>query len=195
MKEKKQSLTFKLLKRFNLISDEEKFGNISMVTFISFVFKRILVLLLYKYSYSSMLLDSWNFKFIRARIWRYFGCKIGTNVSIGNNVAMDYGFANLIEIGDNVMIANRCLLLCHKRDLSNFKKGDDPTKLAYKVSGIKLENNCQIGMGVVILPGITVGEGAVVGANSLVTKDVEPWTIVAGQPAKLIRRIENKYDE
>jgi chloramphenicol O-acetyltransferase type B len=48
---------------------------------------------------------------------------------------------------------------------------------------------------VVILPGITVGEGAVVGANSLVTKDVEPWTIVAGQPAKLIRRIENKYDE
>jgi acetyltransferase-like isoleucine patch superfamily enzyme len=142
-----------------------------------------------------MLFDSWNFKFIRARIWKFIGCKIGNNVSIGNNVAMDYGFANLIEIGNNVIITNRCLFLCHKRDLSNFKKGDDPTKLAYKVSGIKLENNCQIGMGAVILPGITVGEGAVVGANSLVTKDVEPWTIVAGQPAKLIRRIENKYDE
>ena len=189
MKEKKLSLTFKFLKRFNLISSEEKFGNISIVTFIRFVFKRFLVLLLYKYSYSSMLLDSWNFKFIRARIWRFFGCKVGKNVGIGNNVSVDYGFAHLISIGDNVLIANRCLFLCHKRDLSKFKKGDDPTKLGYKVSGINLENNCQIGMGAVILPGVTIGEGAIVGANSLVTKDVEPWTIVAGQPAKLIKKI------
>ncbi len=189
MKEKKQSLTFKFLKRFNLISDDNKFGNISILTFIGFVFKRILVLLLYKYSYSSMLLDSWNFKFIRARLWKFFGCKVGKNVTIGNNVAMDYGFANLIELGDNVMIANRCLFLCHKRDLSNFKKGDDPTKLGYKIAGIILEKNCQIGMGAVILPGVTVGEGAIVGANSLVTKDVEPWTIVAGQPAKLMKII------
>ena len=178
------------LKRFNLISSEEKFGGFSVFTFIRFVFKRILVLLLYKYSYSSMLLDSWNFKFIRAKIWRYFGCKVGKNVAIGNNVAVDYGLANLIEIGDNVIITNRCLFLCHKRDLSNFRRGDNPMDLGYKVAGIKLENNCQIGMGSVILPGVTVGEGAVVGANSLVTKDVKPWTIVAGQPAKLIREIE-----
>ena len=136
-----------------------------------------------------MLLDTWNFKFIRARIWRFFGCKVGKNVGIGNNVSVDYGFAHLISIGDNVLIANRCLFLCHKRDLSKFKKGDDPTKLGYKVSGINLENNCQIGMGAVILPGVTIGEGAIVGANSLVTKDVEPWTIVAGQPAKLIKKI------
>jgi acetyltransferase-like isoleucine patch superfamily enzyme len=189
MKEKKLSLTFRLLQRFNLISDHKKFGNISILNFIGFAFKRFLVLLLYKYSYSSMLLDSWNFKFIRAKIWRFFGCKIGKNVFIGNNVAVDYGFANLIEIGDNVMIANRCLLLCHKRDLSSFKKGDDPTKLSYKVAGIKLENKCQIGMGSVILPGVKIGEGAVVGANSLVTKDVEPWTIVVGQPAKIMKRI------
>jgi acetyltransferase-like isoleucine patch superfamily enzyme len=189
MKEKKNTLTFRFLKKFNLISDEVKFGNISIFSFIGFVFKRILVLLLYKYSYSSMILDSWNFKFIRAKIWRFFGCKVGKNVAIGNNVAIDYGFANLIEIGNNVMIANRCLLLCHKRDLSNFKKGDNPTKLGYKISGIKLEDNCQIGMGTVIMPGVTIGEGAVVGANSLVTKDVEPWTIVAGQPAKLLKKI------
>lgn len=195
MQEKKLSLTFKLLKRFNLISSEDKFGNISVFGFIGFVVKRFLILLLYNYSYSSMLLDSWNFKFIRARIWRYFGCKVGKNVCIGNNVAMDYGFANLIEIGNNVIITNKCLFLCHKRDLSNFKKGDNPIKLGYKIAGITLENNCQIGMGSFILPGVTIGEGAVVGANSLVTKNVEPWTIVAGQPARLIRRIEDKEDE
>jgi acetyltransferase-like isoleucine patch superfamily enzyme len=42
-----------------------------------------------------------------------------------------------------------------------------------------------------ILKGVTIGEGAIVGAGSVVTKDVDPWTIVGGNPAKLIRRIDN----
>ena len=48
-----------------------------------------------------------------------------------------------------------------------------------------------IGAGVTILPGVTVGENAVVGAGSVVTRDVEPDTIVAGNPAKVIKHIKN----
>jgi carbonic anhydrase/acetyltransferase-like protein (isoleucine patch superfamily) len=46
----------------------------------------------------------------------------------------------------------------------------------------------------IVLPGVTIGEGAVVGAGSVVTKDVEPWTVVGGNPAKFIKKRELKND-
>lgn len=54
---------------------------------------------------------------------------------------------------------------------------------------VRLENFSWIGFGCCIMKGVTVGEGAIVGAGSVVTKDVQPWTIVAGNPARLIRVI------
>jgi len=57
-------------------------------------------------------------------------------------------------------------------------------------SPIKICQNAWIGMDVTILKGVTVGRGAIVGAKSVVTKDVDPWTIVGGNPAKFIKRIE-----
>ena len=55
---------------------------------------------------------------------------------------------------------------------------------------IKIEKNAWIGGDCIILPDITIGEHAVVGAGSVVTKSVEPFTVVAGNPAKMIKRIE-----
>lgn len=52
-----------------------------------------------------------------------------------------------------------------------------------------LEDHCWIGFGSAILKGVRIGEGAIVGSNSVVTKDVPPWTIVAGNPARIIREI------
>ena len=52
-----------------------------------------------------------------------------------------------------------------------------------------LKRNCWIGAGATILPGVTVGENAIVGAGAVVTKDVEPNTVVGGIPAKLIKRL------
>ena len=49
-----------------------------------------------------------------------------------------------------------------------------------------------IATGAYVLPGVTIGEGSVVGAGSVVTKDVEPWTVVAGNPAKFIKKRELK---
>jgi galactoside O-acetyltransferase len=58
-------------------------------------------------------------------------------------------------------------------------------------ASIKICDNAWIGMNALILKGVTIGEGAIVGAGSVVTKDVEPWTIVAGNPAKFIKRVDN----
>ena len=52
----------------------------------------------------------------------------------------------------------------------------------------KIENDVWVGDSVIILPGVKVGTGSVIGAGSIVTKDVEPYTIVAGNPAKLIKK-------
>lgn len=55
---------------------------------------------------------------------------------------------------------------------------------------IAIQNDAWIGAGTIILPGVTVGECSVVGAGSVVTKDVPPYTVVAGNPAKFLRRVE-----
>ena len=60
---------------------------------------------------------------------------------------------------------------------------------------IKICSNAWIGMNCHILKGVTVGEGAIVGAGSVVTKDVAPWTIVAGNPANYIKDAPNKKNE
>ncbi len=55
---------------------------------------------------------------------------------------------------------------------------------------ITIGDDVWVGGGVIILPGITIGEHAVVGAGSVVTKDVAPYTVVAGNPAKMVRKLE-----
>ena len=61
---------------------------------------------------------------------------------------------------------------------------DGPLAFAQVVLG----DGCDLGVGAIVLPGVTVGEGAQVGAGAVVTRDVEPFTVVAGNPARLIRR-------
>jgi acetyltransferase-like isoleucine patch superfamily enzyme len=57
---------------------------------------------------------------------------------------------------------------------------------AYKSGKIILKKDCFLGAGSIVLPGITVGEGAVVGAGSVISRDVAPWSIMFGAPAQLV---------
>jgi UDP-3-O-[3-hydroxymyristoyl] glucosamine N-acyltransferase len=105
------------------------------------------------------------------------GAKVGKDCYIGCEVWVDMTNTHLVELQDHVHIANRCLLLCHQRDLSNYCIEDDYAKLGYKKEKIILKRGCLIGMDSMVMPVVTIGEGAIIGAGSLVTKDIPAWTI------------------
>jgi chloramphenicol O-acetyltransferase type B len=120
------------------------------------------------------------------------------NITIGDNFYL--GKYSIIEcdtiIGNNVIIANR-VSLAGRYDHC-FQQVGTPTRLAsqirdkdYNWKGLNqkiiIEDDVWIGVGCTVLSGITIGIGSVVAAGSVVTKDVEPYTIYAGNPAKKIR--------
>jgi acetyltransferase-like isoleucine patch superfamily enzyme len=117
------------------------------------------------------------------------GAKVGKDCFIGYEVWVDMTNTHLVELEDHVHVANRCLLLCHQRDLSDYHTGDDYAKLAYHKKKIILKKGCLVGMETMVMPGVTIGEGAIVGAGSLVTKDIPAWTIATGRPAKVVKQI------
>jgi acetyltransferase-like isoleucine patch superfamily enzyme len=112
----------------------------------------------------------------------------GKNTKIGKNVFINFDcvFLDLggITIDDNVLIAPKVSLLSEGHPVS-------PNERQSLVPGhIHLRKNVWIGAGATILPGVTVGENAVVAAGALVSKDVPANTIVGGVPAKIIKTIE-----
>lgn len=131
----------------------------------------------------------------RSYLWKRCGCKIGKNVCIGWDVYFDVHNAHLITLEDDVWIASRALLLCHRRDMSIYYKNERYKDLPHKQLPIIVKKGACVSMGSMVMPGVTIGEGAVVGAYSLVTKDVPPWTIVTGIPAKVIKEIKPRESE
>ena len=108
--------------------------------------------------------------------------KIGRNVVIMNNSL--FMAAGGITIDDDVMVAANAQLISNNHDLYDHQ--------VLTCKPVHLKRNCWIGAGATILPGITVGENAVVAAGAVVTKNVEPNTVVGGNPAKIIRRLSDK---
>ena len=101
------------------------------------------------------------------------GCTIGPRTHIYN--------LGGVTIGDQVVISQDVYVCGGTHDYT------DPTYPLVRKK-IAIENYVWIAAGAFISPGVTVGEGAVVGARAVVTKDVEPWTVVAGNPARVIKR-------
>ena len=129
---------------------------------------------------------------VRPWVLRKIGCKVGKDVFVGDSVKIDSGHSDLITIEDGVSIAGGTRLLCHQRDFSNYCVGDEYLALGYVLKPIVLKKGCLVGMESFVMPGVTIGEGAVIGAGSLVTKDVPAWTIATGRPAKVVKEIPKR---
>lgn len=112
------------------------------------------------------------------------GIEIGNNVNIANNCLL--GGEGGLKIGNFVMIGpNSCLVsVNHGFDEENIPM----LRQSIKPAAIEIEDDVWLGANVVILPGVKIGQGAIVGAGSVVSRNVLPYTIVAGSPAKIIRK-------
>lgn len=188
----KISLTFKLLKKMGLNFSQAEYGDISLRSAFCRALKNLFGAFLLKYCMYSVLLSPLNYRLIRPKLWRVMGAKVGENAFIGYEVWMDFNNASLIDIGEGAHVTNRCLLLCHQRDLSTYFIDSDSTKLPYKKGKIKIGRNVMIGMGSIVMPNVEIGEGAIIAAGSVVTKDIPSWTLASGVPAKVIKSINKK---
>ena len=113
---------------------------------------------------------------------------IGANAVIGDYFHI--GAIQKLQIGQNVLIGRYVLINDHSHgDLADSKNGIPPVDRTLKSKGrITIKDNVWIGDNAAILSGVTIGEGAIVGANSVVTKDVPPYTVVGGVPAQVIKQ-------
>ena len=123
------------------------------------------------------------------RMYPPFTADFGRNITIGKNVFFNAGcrFQDQggITIGDGVLLGHNVVLATANHSL----KPSEKRKLSY--APIKICDNVWIGSNVTVLQGVTIGEWAVVAAGAVVTKDVAPYTIVGGIPAKFIKEVEH----
>lgn len=118
-----------------------------------------------------------------SRVWlhRMRGVSIGKNVSIGTSALIETAYPRLVSVGDNVTIGMRAVIIAHLRDsTAEARLIDRPT--------VRLEDNVYLGPGVIVLPNVTIGHGAVVSAGSVVTHSIPPRVLVQGNPAKAVAR-------
>ncbi len=132
-------------------------------------------------------------------IFSPFYCEYGININVGKNCFVNYNSVFLdvspITLGDNVLIgANVVLatpnhpLVKEERIFNEYPDGYHDLEFS---SPITIEDNCWICSSVTICGGVTIGENSVVAAGSVVTKNIPPNSLVAGVPAKVVRKIDD----
>jgi maltose O-acetyltransferase len=118
-------------------------------------------------------------------IWidRFRNLKMGHQVSVGAGVVMIS--AGGIDIGDRCMIGHRAILLSSRHVIP---ENHEPMRFTGVINEpIVIEKDVWIGAGVVVLGGVNIGEGAVIGANAVITRDIPAFAVAAGVPARVLR--------
>lgn len=159
-----------------------------------------------------------RFHGVKVALLRWAGAKIGTNVRIyssasfigvgkleigddvhiGGQVLMTITEGTTLKIGSRIDIGPRVMILTGTHEINPLRAPDPNATEKHAWDGhaagkgaskpVTIEDGVWLGAGSVILPGNTVGEGSVIGAASVVTKSIEPWSVAVGCPAKVIRR-------
>lgn len=116
----------------------------------------------------------------------YFGS--GVKLQIGNNSSIEVNcqIANDTKIGNDVMIAPEVVIFSVGHETSNV---DIPMRLQGNTlpRPVSIGNDVWVGQRAIILPGVNIGDGAIIAAGAIVTKDVQPYQIVGGNPAKVLK--------
>lgn len=119
-----------------------------------------------------------------------FRCDYGCNIHVGENFFANFNFTVLDEarvtIGDNVLIGPNVSIYtaCHPLD------SVERNKWVEWAEPVTIGDNVWIGGSVTILPGVTIGDNVVIGAGSVVTRDIPSHTVAAGNPARVIKRLD-----
>jgi maltose O-acetyltransferase len=110
---------------------------------------------------------------------------VGDNCYLGTDVQL-YPWNAPITMGNNVLVAAGVRMITRKHGFADI---DMPmSEQGYENAPIVIEDDVWIGFQAVILPNVTIGHGSIVGASAVVTRDIEPYSIVGGVPARLIRK-------
>jgi len=107
-------------------------------------------------------------------LYRRLGMKVGKNVSMGVMVMVDIFFPQFVSIGDNSVIGYNSTILAHEFLVEEFRVGN-----------VEIGANVLLGANTTVLPGVKIGDGARVGAGSLVNRDIPPGVLACGVPAKV----------
>src|SRR5436190_22954783 len=111
---------------------------------------------------------------MRVRLNRWRGVNIGKDVWIGYDTIIETSCPHLVTIRDRAGIGMRVTIIAHNREQL----------------GVTIEEDVSLGAGVIVLPNVTIGRGAIVTAGSVVTKSVPPKTMMQGNPAKAVAIVE-----
>jgi acetyltransferase-like isoleucine patch superfamily enzyme len=117
------------------------------------------------------------------------------SIRIGDNVSISYdchiGAINLVDIGDNVLIASKVYIADHSHGDVDLQSLNIPPKSRslFSKGPVIIEECVWIGEAVTILPNVRIGRNSVIGANAVVTKDIPPFSVAVGNPAKIIKTV------
>ncbi|MGI6455136.1 MAG: acyltransferase [bacterium] len=138
-----------------------------------------------------------------------YGCEIGDHTKIGTFVEIQKGatigrnckisshtfICEGVHIEDNVFIGHNVTFINDRYPRATTESGELQTEADWTCIETHVKKGATIGSSATLLCGVTVGENAIVGAGSVVTRDVPPNTVVAGNPARILRKGEQNVDE
>jgi acetyltransferase-like isoleucine patch superfamily enzyme len=134
------------------------------------------------------------------RIWLYrqMGVNIGKDCVVEMYANLDDQFPELMFFEDHSGPSRHVIILCHddvaaKTSVGESRESDFDKRYGF-VAPVRLKSHSGIGTGSILLPGVTVHEGAYVGAGAVVTKDVPPHTVAAGVPARVIKHLRSEQE-
>lgn len=127
----------------------------------------------------------------RASVYRKCGVKIGKGVYMGFLVMIDGEYPEYIEIQEWASIGPGVKIMAHS--------GASPYHQQRKIfhegpKRVVIGKGAWLATGAIILPGVTIGEGAIIAAGAVVSKDVPPLTMFAGNPARMVQKLETQID-